>query len=138
MTAARDATARVWDAETGEQLQVLRGHSERVNDAAFSPDGNRIVTASKDGTARLWDAQSGANIATVAGQSSDVLRIAFSPDGKQVITGSADHTAIIFNVYLTTKAVMDRASNIAPRKLTACERKRFFLPADEGLADCGS
>jgi len=138
VTAARDSTARVWDAETGEELLVLRGHKERVNDAAFSPDGRRIVTASKDGTVRLWDAQSGANIAIFAGHSRDILRISFSPSGKQVVTGSADGTAIIFNVYPSTKAILDRASKVAPRKLTACERRRFFLPVEDGLPDCAS
>jgi len=34
---------------------VLRGHEDEVNSAAFSPDGQRIVTASADKTARIWD-----------------------------------------------------------------------------------
>jgi WD40 repeat protein len=33
---------------------VLRGHEREVRSAAFSPDGQRVVTASYDGTARLW------------------------------------------------------------------------------------
>ena len=37
-------------------MAVLRGHEGRVNSAAFSPDGSRIVTASGDNTARIWDA----------------------------------------------------------------------------------
>ncbi len=35
-------------------------------DAAFSPDGARVVTASRDGTARVWDAATGAELARVA------------------------------------------------------------------------
>lgn len=33
-----------------------RRHSGPVNSAAYSPDGQQIVTASDDGTARIWDA----------------------------------------------------------------------------------
>ena len=33
---------------------VLRGHEDAVESAAFSQDGQRVVTASMDTTARLW------------------------------------------------------------------------------------
>ena len=36
----------------------------RSFDAAFSPDGARILTASTDKTAKLWDAASGKLIAS--------------------------------------------------------------------------
>ncbi|WP_211173468.1 WD40 repeat domain-containing protein [Brasilonema bromeliae] len=32
----------------------LKGHQNSVNSAAFSPDGQRIVTASFDKTAKVW------------------------------------------------------------------------------------
>jgi serine/threonine protein kinase len=53
VTASQDSTARVWDAQTGEELVVLSGHENYVNSASFSPDGRRIVTASWDRTARI-------------------------------------------------------------------------------------
>ena len=36
---------------------TLKGHTQGVLSASFSPDGSRIVTASNDGTAKVWDAQ---------------------------------------------------------------------------------
>jgi WD40 repeat protein len=56
VTASEDRTARIWDAATGKEITVLRGHERErsVTSAAFSPDGARIVTASMDGTARIW------------------------------------------------------------------------------------
>ena len=39
-----DKTVRVWDATTGEQLAVLRGHDGLVTSVAYSPDGRRIAS----------------------------------------------------------------------------------------------
>ncbi|MBN2566243.1 MAG: protein kinase, partial [Candidatus Eisenbacteria bacterium] len=35
---------RLWDAETGKELAVLRGHESQVYSVSFSPDSQRIVT----------------------------------------------------------------------------------------------
>jgi hypothetical protein len=53
VTASLDNTARLWDADTGTEAAVLKGHTNWVQSAAFSPDGKRVVTASDDNTARL-------------------------------------------------------------------------------------
>src|SRR5208337_1870916 len=82
-----DFTARVWDAATGRELTVLKGHEGSVCSASFSPDGTRIVTASLDKTARIWDAATGAEVQVFKGhRSGSVLSAAFSPDGKRVLT----------------------------------------------------
>src|SRR5947208_4715 len=67
VTASSDRTARLWDATSGAEIAVLRGHEGYVWSAAFSPDRTRIVTASEDKTARLWDAASGAEVAVLRG-----------------------------------------------------------------------
>jgi WD40 repeat protein len=54
VTASIDGTARVWRADGTDTPVVLKGHTEAVWQAAYSPDGQFIVTASDDGTARVW------------------------------------------------------------------------------------
>jgi dipeptidyl aminopeptidase/acylaminoacyl peptidase len=54
VTASSDKTARIWDAEGGREIARLLGHEDMVVSAAWSPDGQRIVTASEN-SARVWD-----------------------------------------------------------------------------------
>ena len=49
------------------ELMTLKGHTDSVCSAAFSPDGSRIVTGSWDQTAKVWDARSGAEVLTLKG-----------------------------------------------------------------------
>ena len=92
-TASVDQTARLWDAESGQPLPVLQGHTASVYSAVFSPDGRRIATASADGTVRLWDAESGKALAVLQGHTGSVNSAAFSPDGRCLATASDDQTA---------------------------------------------
>ena len=67
--------------------RVVLGHQGTVYSAAFSPDGQRIVTASADKTARIWDAASGQPIGEpLKGHEDVVTSAAFSPDGLRIVT----------------------------------------------------
>ena len=52
-TGNEDGTVRVFDAATGEQTLVLRGHV-LVSDIEFSPDGSMLASAGLDGLVRVW------------------------------------------------------------------------------------
>ena len=123
-TASYDNTARIWDAKTGEELAVLRGHESDVVDVAFSPDGSRVATASRDNTARLWDAKTGEGLAVLRGHESDVVAIAFSPNGSRVVTASWDGTARLYLVHI--EDLIELAKSRVTRELTSEERDRYL------------
>ena len=79
---------------TGKPIGELKGHAGRVLSAAFSPDGERIVTTSDDKKARLWDADTGKPVSEQLEGHDKVVSYAgtvatFSPEGKRIPTASA-------------------------------------------------
>jgi WD40 repeat protein/serine/threonine protein kinase len=89
-----DRVARLWDAGTGKQLAVLRGHKAGVRTAAFSADSKRLVTASADTTARLWEIPGGKPLAVLEGHACAPFSARFSRDGRQIFTISSAHEAL--------------------------------------------
>ena len=126
----------MWDAATGKQIGApLAGHARAVNRAAFSPDGERIVTASEDRTARLWDAATGKQIGgPLVGHEGDVASAAFSPDGKRIVTASWDTDRAAVGGLCHHPAIGSAAKAVIPRCLTA--EQRTTPPAPEPPTWC--
>ena len=76
----------------------LKGHTDYVSFATFSPDGTKIVSASSDRTIRIWDAESGECLKTLEGHTNIVNSAAFSPNGKKIVSASWDSTIKIWDV----------------------------------------
>src|SRR3984893_10836146 len=87
------------DVETGAELAVLRGHTDKVNAVAVMPGGTRIVTGSDDGTARVWDAATGKELHVLRGHQKEVIAVAVTLDGSRILTagGLSDNTVSIWN-----------------------------------------
>src|SRR5262249_27456 len=97
VTASEDSTARVWNAETGKVIAVLKGHHKTVWSAAFSRDGVRVITGSDDMTAGIWNAETGELLAVLSGPDNGVYHPVFSPGGAKIAPASGDYTARIWN-----------------------------------------
>jgi WD40 repeat protein len=67
-----------------------------LNDAAFSPDGHRVITCSEDGTARVWDTATARPLTCPLRHRGNVGSAVFSPDGHWLLTASEDNTAAIW------------------------------------------
>ena len=86
-----DGAVEIRDRATGEVVQTIDAHDDRVNGIAFSPDGALLGTTSEDDTAKLWDLATGdASIASSVPPTArhpdseagnDSLVPSFSPDG---------------------------------------------------------
>jgi eukaryotic-like serine/threonine-protein kinase len=87
--AASDFAVNLWDLST-RSLTLLKGHTNAVMCAAFSPNGRILATGSHDETVRLWDVSDCRAVATLT-NGFPVGSLAFSPDGKTLIVGGSKH-----------------------------------------------
>jgi WD40 repeat protein len=75
----------------------------RAWEAAFSPDGRRLVIGGHFGVAKVLDAATGQALLNLSGHTSTVLHVAFSPDGSTVATASSDGTAKLWDTITGTE-----------------------------------
>lgn len=75
---------------TGECLQTLQGHTNRVWSVTFSPDGQTLVSGGDDYTVKLWNVRQGKCFKTLLGHGSQVLSI--TTDGGTLFSSSADNS----------------------------------------------
>lgn len=72
---------------------TFRGHTNSVGDAAFSPDGQLMVSGDFAGCLKLWSVPTGECLQTFHGHEHGVDMVIFSPDGRFILSGSFDTTA---------------------------------------------
>jgi WD40 repeat protein/TPR repeat protein len=93
-----DGSLREMDAATGKSIRPLSIETEKLQGAAYSRDGRRIVTWDEDPFGvRIWDANSGAELLKVTGYEQPVQNAEFSPDDTQLLTSSTDKTGRVWD-----------------------------------------
>jgi WD40 repeat protein len=93
----RDATVKLWDAASGQELCTMKDHyslkeSYGVDSIMFSPDGKTVASAGGY-SIRLWDVVSRQELRALRDAKSDmVFSVTFSPDGKKVASAGMGST----------------------------------------------
>lgn len=100
-TCGDDAAIRLWNANSGECIEILEEHDQPVWSAVFSPDGSTLASASADGTIRRWQFAENRQmipLQTLFGTIVGIETLAWSPDGCWIATGDRKGTLRVWAV----------------------------------------
>ncbi|KAF2720639.1 WD40 repeat-like protein [Polychaeton citri CBS 116435] len=109
-SASQDRTVKIWDAESGETIGVLRGHKRGIWTVAFSPTDipalttnaagggassskGMVVTGSGDKTVRIWSLSDYSCLRTFEGHANSVLKVVWLLPSKDEKSAQARHGA---------------------------------------------
>lgn len=91
-----DRRILLWDADSGEILRDLTGHTSLVNGLDWSPNGLWLASAASDHTVRVWHVLTGREVACLRGHTDDVNGVSWSPDGGRLASASFDGTVRVW------------------------------------------
>ncbi|KAJ2622001.1 general transcription repressor [Coemansia sp. RSA 1358] len=107
LSGSLDNTLRIWDlgryGSNGRLADIvachstLVGHKDFVLTAAYSPNGNWILSSSKDCGVQFWDPHTSQSQCLLQGHRNAVVSVAFSPTQRYFATGSGDSRARIWS-----------------------------------------
>jgi dipeptidyl aminopeptidase/acylaminoacyl peptidase len=106
-------TIPVWEATTGGQRLLLKGHDQSTVCVAFAPDGRTLASASWDNTIRLWDLGTGGELRKLTGHRGKANSLAFSANGKILVSAGDDTTILFWDVVDVTHRKRPPATPLA-------------------------
>ncbi|KAF2218731.1 WD40-repeat-containing domain protein [Elsinoe ampelina] len=99
VTAADDASLKIFDFAAGEEESVLSGHQWDAKCVDWHPTKGLIVSGSKDHQIKLWDPRQGRCLTTLHGHKNTVSKTLFEPTHGVLLASCArDSTARVFDI----------------------------------------
>jgi WD40 repeat protein len=84
---ADDKVARLYDLQTGKELQEYTAHTAPIHGVVLLPDGKRALSGGKDKTVRLWELETGKQLGEFPDVKDGIYTMALSPDGRTLALG---------------------------------------------------
>jgi len=95
-----DLTVRIWDPETGREINVLKEHTNAVYSVAYDPTGRYLFSTSEDKTIKRWSVSHRKIVGTFTGHKAGVRGVAFNLIYSNLFasSGGLDNTVRTWNV----------------------------------------
>jgi WD40 repeat protein/Tfp pilus assembly protein PilF len=93
LTASRDRTAMIWNADSGQPVYPSLHHTGSVTDASFVNDGRHVITGSESAFYR-WDLSKCEPRPLLLGPMQGVRIASADPDGRLVVTAGERRTRL--------------------------------------------
>ncbi|KAJ5550358.1 hypothetical protein N7535_001704 [Penicillium sp. DV-2018c] len=129
MTGSYDATVKIWDTETGEELRTLKGHQAGVRCLQF--DDTKLITGSLDRSIRVWNWRTGECISKYNGHTEAVIALHF--DCTLLASASVDRTVKIWNFKDKSTFVLPHPQGVNAVKIDSISRT-VLTACDDGAA----
>jgi WD40 repeat protein len=99
-----DASIRILDAATWQQVAILEGHGTGlVYSLCLFQNDRLLASGSEDRTARLWNLDTNLQVGPPLEHERSVRSATISADGKQLLTGCADKNAYVWDIHTALK-----------------------------------
>ena len=84
-SSALGGNVRIFDAETGEQVQRIYAHRENIPNIEFAPDGNSLATAATDASIKIWNIDLAVPVASYVDFGLAIQDIEYTPAGDYML-----------------------------------------------------
>lgn len=122
--------ARVYDTKTGELLLTLNGAPRSVQDAGFSPDGERVISQGGLGeydptTIHVWDSQTGEELFNLKPDLANHREIWISPQGTYYLSRDKNGQIDVWNAQ--TQAFIHTIPVLAEHSIFSEDRVPLYV-----------